>query len=562
MHKFKLFTLFSLCGLFLTTLSSCGVDEYEYLRVLNSEDYIYTQDTEIGYYDEDLTIQFEKYMLEEHGRKVRVVYDTFDTNENMMNSLKTGKSHYDVICASDYILQKMMKENMLHPFKQSELEYYNSYASPYLRNQFKNIKGVNKVSGEECSLDDYAVGYMWGTLGILYNPTYSTIADRVYKDFGYTGDDLIAKVQEDMSDWNVLWDPFYKSTISIKDSMRDTYAVGILHAFDELFTSYKEQYDNGLLTQTEYNKLINTVFNYGGEKDPDAVSHIEQVQNALMSLRDNIFGFEVDSGKEDIVTRKIGVNIAWSGDAVYSIDKAENPEETSEPFELYYSIPEKGANIWFDAWVMHESSELNVDLAHKWVDFLSNPINAAQNMDYLGYTPFIGGKEIIELVREWYDGRAFELYMVDEDDEYIYDDDGNHIIYEEYNGITVDTYPEADILDLGYEKIDLSYFFNGTYDPNEFDSNAGIFYVDTLGRQFTAQYPSPQDIPHLAIMEDYGINNDLILKMWEEVKSEPLPAWGFILLGAELLVFGGGLLILFINKKTSYNNRKKNRKKD
>ena len=53
MHKFKLFTLFSLCGLFLTTLSSCGVDEYEYLRVLNSEDYIYTQDTEIGYYEED-----------------------------------------------------------------------------------------------------------------------------------------------------------------------------------------------------------------------------------------------------------------------------------------------------------------------------------------------------------------------------------------------------------------------------------------------------------------------------------------------------------------------------
>ena len=61
-------------------------------------------------------------------------------------------------------------------------------------------------------------------------------------------------------------------------------------------------------------------------------------------------------------------------------------------------------------------------------------------------------------------------------------------------------------------------------------------------------------------IEDYGNNNDAILKMWEEVKSDPLPNWGLILLLSEVAIGAGALLIFIINKKVSYSNRKKYRK--
>ncbi len=545
-------TLISLLGVAPFVLSSCGTavseGNVEYLRVLNWEDYIYLQEEEGDL--PDLTVQFEEYMKKTHNRNVKVIYDTFDTNETMLNSIKTGKYVYDLLCPSDYMIQRMAANDMLEKFDKSMISNYFKNSSPYLQEAFEKIETTNKVTNETLNLGDYAAGYMWGTLGILYNPTYKEFVSR-----GYETEEVI----EDMNDWNVLWDEKYHKTIAIKDSMRDTYSVGIMRAYDNDFKEAKKRYENKEITATEYNDIVSVMFNYGGEKDKDAVTHINAVEKELLSLRNNIFGFEVDSGKEDIVTGKTGINIAWSGDAVYSMDKAESADETANPFELYYSIPETGGNIWFDGWCMQKGA--NKELAAQFINFLSEPVNAAMNMNYIGYTSFIGGTPFVDLIHDWYDARTYILYASDDDGELLVDDDGNYIKNEGYEDYDYFSLPESEL--EGLHKIDLSYFFDGTYDKEEYKDkdgnyiNPAIFYSDTIGRQFSGQYPDGEIIPSLSVMADYGSNNELIINMWENVKSEGLPTWAMIMLivevGAIIIAIGG----ITIYKKTNKTIRKK-----
>ena len=96
-------------GMALLSLASCSgsaPDGSINLRVLNCEDYI----------GDGVLEAFEAWEKETNGKNVKVIYDTFDTNETMLSSLKTGKSTYDLICPSDYAIQKMMSSGMLEPF--------------------------------------------------------------------------------------------------------------------------------------------------------------------------------------------------------------------------------------------------------------------------------------------------------------------------------------------------------------------------------------------------------------------------------------------------------------
>ena len=363
------------------------------IRILNLEDYIYINDPEEGYDEEDLVVQFEKYANELFGYDdVHVVYDTSDTNESEYNDLLTGRINYDLVCTSDYMLQKFVREDLVVPLDKEALENYNTYASPVIKERLDQIE---VIKGEEVvRLEDYAVGYMWGTLGLLLNPNF-------------LGEDNFDAFIEDAQSWDILWNTDYKNVASIKNSMRDTYAVALMHGYDETLEELKNQYVDGELTQEQYNERLSTIFNLTDENTRS------MVKAELNALKGNIFGMEVDSGKQDIVTGKIGLNLAWSGDAVYSMDQAENPKKVKDPFELYYAIPENGSNIWFDGWAVPKNdkrSDETFELAMAFLDFLSNPEIAAKNMDYTGYTSFIGGDSILELVRDWYDIRTDEMY--------------------------------------------------------------------------------------------------------------------------------------------------------
>ena len=105
-------------ALLMPLLAGCGEEDVLILKALNCEDYIgedafdFTYENEDGEevtltYD-DVIAGFEEYESEKLGRTVHVVYDNYDTNETMLSSLRTGKTTYDLICASDYAIQKMM----------------------------------------------------------------------------------------------------------------------------------------------------------------------------------------------------------------------------------------------------------------------------------------------------------------------------------------------------------------------------------------------------------------------------------------------------------------------
>lgn len=535
-------------------LTSCGSDsDYLILRVINSEDYIYLQEDPSD--PEDLVVQFEKseavanYLDELRTNKgldykgVKVIYDTSDTNETLYSELQTGKSNYDLMNVSDYMAQKIVSQKMAVPLYRNEdgtvnydmVSNYQSYASASLKQRLDDISTVQKTFNTETNhldevevyLKDYAVGYMWGTLGILFNPEYPS-----FQASGYTRDEVIA----DMQTFDTFWNSKYKGTISIKNSMRDTYAVGVLYTYREDFTRIKGFFEDGHddqgnpYTIDDYSRDFETFFNRCSSEE------VNQVKASLEALKGNIFGLEVDSGKQDIITKKIGVNLAWSGDAVYSMDQGEDLTQVSETVELCYSVPENGSNLWMDTWIMPNCtrSREQYELAHLFLNFMSDPVNAVQNMSYTGYTSFIGGDSILDLVREWYDSRYDEVYYGDDglqvyyadsatdvyqavdfstdffaardsskDDYLLYAfepyEDGENLVEEpaSYNDLishsmevplldeegeeteTQKKYGDLLIVDEAgneYDSVDLGYFFTGTLE--EYDVSDAVFYCE------------------------------------------------------------------------------------
>ena len=663
-------------------LTSCGDSPSERvtLKIINSEDYIFIDEEDRS---NDMTEQFKRYVislvdageLDEKYRHVEVVYDTSDTNETLYSELQTGKSDYDLINVSDYMAQKMVSEGLVVPLlaegetREEKLANYMDYASPTLRGRLDNITAPIYSRWEDdpehpgekvhpyAKLEDYAVGYMWGTLGILFNPEYSAYSNLE-----------VADVIEDMHySFSALWDSTYKGSISIKNSMRDTFAAGLMKTYEKDFASLKAKLDDGTYDVDTYMAEYAKVFNGENENSFDIV--VNNVQASLESLKNNIFGLEVDSGKQDIVTGKIGVNLAWSGDAVYSMDQAEDGNLVGDnQSTLYYCVPELGSNLWFDTWVMPKNdnrSEERRELALMFLDFMSDPANASQNMDYTGYTSFIGGGDILELVRDWYDIRTDEIYEEVEVEQYNYEyyqvyavhddeveenkdffaldypdfmkdthnaDSDEYLLYyfvpysyvDETTGeeVVVDE-PESveDLLDeehsypvlvddetqkkygdltivdrdlepeevLEYDIVDLSYFFNGTLDDGDPETEDYEEDVDTIfysakyyartedgepytfvdgedehlnnsvGRQFFTQYPDEATITRCAVMKDFGENNKLVMKMWEEFKSDPLPTSSLVIF---IVIIASGIALgafIITNKVLVKRIRKKRR---
>lgn len=592
-NKLLIFLVASL-PIFIGGLTSCAQADSsnasgsQVLRVLNWEDYIYIQDEEEGYEAEDMVVQFEKYIKENYPEysNVKVVYDTTDTNETMFNEIQTGKTHYDLICPSDYMIQKLLSLDLLEPLDRSLLPNFQKYVSPYMKEQLDSITvDVKDEKGnliETKSLKDYAVGYMWGTLGIVFNPEYHTFVDR------NIGAD---KAIYDMQTWSSLWNKDYKGTISVKDSMRDTYAIGVIETYKEELQALRNKYLNHEIDDETYNNGVTEIFNRSEQHQ------IDEVSKTLSSLKDNVFGLEVDSGKQDIVEGKIGINFAWSGDACYSIELAAD----EKGIDLLYAVPELGSNIWFDGWCMPKDearSDAQYELAHLFIDFMSQPVNAAQNVSYIGYTSFVGGDEMLDQTRDWYDIRTEYIYYGEDYDSLYYVDPNNgeevEVWYDDchyevdedpaYDDVELYYYNELDeavlinekynerlVIDPEWEVVDLSYAFDETLDEYSKEDGDTLFYSDnylpyydeennhniSVGGAFFCQYPDKETMNRCAVMRDFGDNNKLILEMWENFKSDPLPAWATILFAFEIVLIVGFVGYFVFSKYIKHSLRKK-----
>ena len=485
----------------LTGCSSGETGEVVYLRAFNCEDYI--ADGVLESFEEEESAKIS----EELGKevKVKVIYDCYDTNETMLSSLKTGKTSYDVICASDYTLQKMVNQKMCQPINMDNVPNYVDYCSDFLLDKMASI--VTTVDGEPVDMGEYSVGYMWGTLGILYNPL------KVAKDKNITFEDEEGNIQYDvdavkldMDSWGSLWDSKYKNEMSVKDSMRDTYSVGVMEHFDK---EIREKLANSGCFDEElnlidgkfeeamagYNVELTAIFNTCDE------ATVKEIEATLLSLKENVFGFEVDSGKDDMVKGLVGMNLAWSGDAVYSMDRGDNESGQT----IYYSVPRTGGNIWFDGWVMMAGlDELHVELAEDFLNYLCDPEVASENMSSIGYTSFIAGDVIHELIRDWFDPRSYAMYIYDEADWW----EDNDFRYDEND-----------------EKVYQTGFDLEHDDIEEFDPANGI--LDMTGS--TYEYPVIDGVEH-TWDEYYDLYNEKVAAinalLGEDDKLEEVEPWG------------------------------------
>lgn len=344
MKNFKsLCLLLTLCMLLASSallLSACNSYD-ETIIVYNWEDYIYSK--------QDLQEDFNNYYFEKTGKTIKVKYSTFDTNETMLTKMLNSNTVADLICPSEYAIQKLVVNGLVQKIDKQSISTINN-VNQQIYDKVKNVYSDFTVNGQAVDITEYFVPYMMGTLGILYNADVVTEADLA-------------------CGWGLLWNknnnPDLQGKIYMKDSIRDSYAAAVLYLLEE------NRLPSGYET-----KSVQELINDTSEAMVSAVSTVLKEQKDSGCLK----GYEVDFGKLAMINEGVMVDLAWSGDALYAIEEAE-----AAGVNLDYFVPSSGGNIWFDGWVIPTNAQ-NVTAAHVMIEFLNSSDVATKNMIEIGYT--------------------------------------------------------------------------------------------------------------------------------------------------------------------------------
>ena len=276
-------------GLFILVIISlmlvivaCNTSKKEVLNVYNWGEYI----------DQEVLSKFEK------EYNVHVNYQNFASNEEMYVKLKNGESEYDVVFPSDYMIEKMIKEDMLAEINLDNIPNSSNVDSRFLNMEFDP---ENK----------YSIPYFWGTLGILYDKTI---------------------VKEPVDSWNVLWNEKYSKQILMYDSQRDSLGVALLKLGYSLNSRDEQELreaKDALIAQKPL------VLSYVGDQGIDMMIGGEAAISVVYS-GDAVYCMEENENLEYVVPKE-GSNI-WIDGMV--IPKSSPNKELAETFINFMNDPE------------------------------------------------------------------------------------------------------------------------------------------------------------------------------------------------------------------------------
>ncbi len=201
------------------------------------------------YIDPDVLTQFE----EETG--IKVIYDEFETNEIMYPKIEAGASDYDVVCPSDYMIQKMMENDLLEEINFDNIPNAVQNIGEQYYEQSKSFDPENK----------YSVPYCWGTVGILYNKTMVT---------------------SEIDSWADLWDPQYADSILMQDSVRDSFMVALkLNGYSMNSTDSAE---------------------------------LEAAKKSLIEQKPIVQAYVIDQVRDKMIGNEAALGVIYSGEAIFT----------------------------------------------------------------------------------------------------------------------------------------------------------------------------------------------------------------------------------------------------
>ncbi|MCF0175914.1 MAG: ABC transporter substrate-binding protein [Bacteroidales bacterium] len=433
MKRFLRFILAA--AVLLAAASASAKDRNDVLKVYNWSSYI----------GENVIEDFRQWYKEQTGKEIEVIYQLFDVNEAMLSKIEKGHEDYDVVCPSDYIIERMLNNDLLLPLDFKALE--ETGTPNYINNVSPYIKGMFSRICDNKDANDYSVAYMWGTTGIIYNTAYVT--------------------REEASTWNVVRNPKFAGKILIKDSPRDVFSSVLIYLKQDELKSGKTTVEELMFDSSD--------------------ESLKEVEDFLLEMKPLVCGFEADLGKEQMTKNLAWVSLNWSGDAVWAIEEA-----AAVGVELDYVVPEEGANVWFDGWVIPKYAR-NVSAATYFINFMCRPDIAIRNMDETGYVAANGAWEVLESQ-----------------------------------------------IDESLEPIDLSYFFG---------PEADSVCVDPI------LYPDIKVIERCAIEHDWGQDTEKLLSMWQNVKGSRADMSTIVIIVACLLAIMLAVISGF-RKKTRRHRRK------
>lgn len=264
----------------------------------------------------DVNAQFEK----EFG--IRVNYKTYESNESMYTLLESGAAEYDVVIPSEYMIGKMIQEDML-----AKLNFDNIPNYSYIDKTYTEI--LNKpYEGSDVSINDYCVPYTWGTVGIFYNKKYVDEADLA-------------------QGWDILWNEKYAGKIYMFDNARDSFAIALKKLGYSMNTQNPDEW------QAAYDELAK--------------------QKPLVQ------GYFMDQVFQKMTNEEGWLAPYYSGDGANMITGDDGNEN------IGYFVPDQGTNLFVDAMCVLKTSK-NKELAEKYINFMCRPDVATANAEYICYS--------------------------------------------------------------------------------------------------------------------------------------------------------------------------------
>lgn len=218
---------------------------------------------------------------------IKVEYEEYITPENMYTKYKAGAISYDLICTSDYMIEKLIQENEVLEMDYNKIPLAENLEQTYF-DFSKSFDPENK----------YTLPYFFGTVGILYNK------------------DMVDEIKVDS--WDILWDKEYSGKIIMADSVRDSFMVALKRLGYSLNTSEEDK--------------------------------LREAQKLLIEQKPMVYSYLVDEAQDEMIAENAAMAVVYSGEAGYALEYNDKlafsvPKEGSNMWIDSWFIPKSAKHM-------------------------------------------------------------------------------------------------------------------------------------------------------------------------------------------------------------------------